>query len=64
MAVSPAKRKAIKKYDSEHYERLNLQLRKGVKQRYKDIAESLNLSVAMLIQNAVEEYIAKNQVKK
>ena len=49
MPISEAKKRANKKYDRAHYEQLNLLLKIGQKDEWKDAALALNISVTELV---------------
>ncbi len=61
MAVSDAQRDSIAKYRAEKRDQLAVDVPKGKRDIYKQGAAELNLSLSMLIQNAVEEFIAHHQ---
>ena len=56
MAVSSAKRLAIKTYQQKKCDRLTVDVPKGKRDAYKAIAAELGLSLSMLIQNSVETF--------
>ena len=56
MAVSNAKRIAIKKYQQEKRDRLTVDVPKGKREEYKAKAAKLGLSLSVLIQKGVETY--------
>ncbi len=59
--VTESKRKANAKYRAEKRDQLAVDVPKGKRDIYKQGAAELNLSLSMLIQNAVEEFIARHQ---
>lgn len=61
MATSRAQKLAVMKYRDKTYERIVLDVRKGKRDYYKEEAAKRGLSLAMLIQKGVEEYIENHQ---
>ena len=56
MAISDAQRLAVKIYRSEKRDQISVDVPKGKRDAYKQIAAELNISLASLIQVGVEEY--------
>ena len=56
MAVPDSKRISIAKYQQEKCDRLTVDVPKGKRAAYHLIAKELGVSLAMLIQNSVEEH--------
>jgi len=48
--------KATQKYQRENLEQVRFWVKKGEKDRYKELAEKYNMSLAELLRQAVEEY--------
>ena len=48
--------KATQKYQRENLEQVRFWVKKGEKERYKHIAEQMNMSLAELLRKAVEDY--------
>lgn len=48
------------RYIKENYEQISIRLKKGERDRYKQAAEALGLSVNQLFITAVEEFIAEH----
>lgn len=61
MPNKTSRNQAIMRYRDKTYERIVLDVKKGKKDFYKEEAEKRNLSLAMLIQKGVEEYIKNHQ---
>lgn len=53
---SKSQNKATQKYQRENLEQVRFWVKKGEKERYKEIAENFNLSLAELLRLAVDEY--------
>ena len=53
--------KAKNKYNQKTYDRFILNLPKGEKERYKKIAESVNMSLSAYIIQAIEEKISHDK---
>jgi len=47
----------IREYSKEKYDRINLTVAKGMREHYKDIAESRGMTISSLFTTAVDEYI-------
>lgn len=54
--------KAKNKYNQKNYDRFILNLPKGEKERYKDIAEKADMSLSAYIIQAIEEKIKRDNV--
>ncbi len=61
MAVSKAQQKAVNKYMKENYDRINLTVPKGGKERVKAHAESRGESVNAFINRAIDETIERER---
>ena len=61
MPNKTARNQAIMRYRDKTYERIVLDVKKGTKDFYKSEAAKRGLSLAMLIKNAVEEYLHNHQ---
>ena len=61
MPVSKAQQKAVNKYMSENYDRINLTVFKGRKDAIKAHAEALGESVNGFINRAIDEAIERDQ---
>lgn len=59
--TSKSQRLATARYREKTYERIVIDVRKGKKDRYKEEAAKRGLSLAMLIQKGVEEFIENHQ---
>ncbi len=55
--------KAKNKYNQKNYDRFILNLPKGEKERYKKIAEDLDMSLSAYIIQAIEEKIFRDKQK-
>lgn len=53
---SEAQNKATQKYIKKNLEEVRFWVKKGEKDRYKELAEKYNMSLAELLRQAVEEY--------
>lgn len=53
--------KAKNKYNQKNYDRFILNLPKGEKERYKDIAEKADMSLSAYIIQAIEEKIKRDK---
>lgn len=51
-----AQNKATQKYQKENLEQVRMWVKKGEKDRYKQLAQSVNMSLAEFLKQAVEEY--------
>lgn len=56
MSVSIPKRISIAKYQQEKCDRITMDIPKGKRDAYKQIAAEMGLSLSMLVQNGVEGY--------
>lgn len=63
MAVSKAQQKAVNKYMSANYDRINLTLPKGQKDIIKAHAEAQGKSVNGFINEAIEEKMERDKTK-
>ena len=57
MLNKTARNQAIMRYRDKTYERIVLDVKKGKRDFYKQEAAKRGLSLAMLVQNAVEDYL-------
>lgn len=57
MAVTPAQKLAKMRYYEKNYERVAFDVKKGKRDFYKEEAAKRGLSLAMLIQNSISEYL-------
>ena len=60
MATSKAQILAVAKYRKEKCDNISIDVPKGKKASYRQSAAELNLNLTALIQNAVEEFIARH----
>ena len=63
MTVSKAQLAAQMRYNAKTYDRLELQLKKGMKDFYKQEAKSRGIGVMELFRRGADEYIANHPVK-
>ena len=63
MAVSKAQLAAQMRYNAKTYDRLEIQLKKGMKDFYKQEAKSRGVGVMELFRRGVEEYIQNHPVE-
>ena len=61
MAVPKSRLLANARYREKAYDSVTVQLKKGRRDYYKEEAAKRGLSLAMLIQKGVEEYIENHQ---
>ena len=61
MAVTLAAKLAKMRYYEKNYERVGFDVKKGKRDYYKEEAAKRGLSLAMLFQKAVEEYLQNHQ---
>lgn len=59
MPVSKKQQACVNRYMAKNYDRINLAVPKGSRDRYKSVAERLGISVNQLFIQAVEEFIAE-----
>lgn len=57
MAVSEAQRKAIKKYDAEHFDVVRAKIKKEILKDFKEICEKNGESMSSIINKAILDYI-------
>lgn len=55
MPYSEAQKRATRKYQEKAYDRLELQLKKGNKERYREYAESKGMSLNAYITHLIEQ---------
>lgn len=60
MAVSKKQQACVNRYITKNYDRINVTVPKGDRDRYKALAARLGLSVNQLFVQAVERYIEDN----
>ena len=60
MAISESQKLSIAKYRQEKRDRLSTDIPKGKRAEYNAAAGHLGISLALLVQNGVEEYIANH----
>lgn len=58
MAVSKKQQACVNRYMAKNYDRINLAVPKGERDRYKALAARLGVSVNQLFIQAVEQYIS------
>lgn len=61
MAVSLSQKLATARYNEKSYDKIIASVKKGKREYYKIEAEKRGLSLAMLIQKGVEEYIENHK---
>ena len=61
MAVSNSQKLATARYLEKAYDTTSIRMKKGKREFFKQEAEKRGLSLSMLIQKAVEEYLANHQ---
>ena len=61
MAVSKSQLMATVRYNEKAYDKIVASVKKGKRDYYKEEAAKRGLSLAMLIQKGVEEYIENHQ---
>lgn len=54
--------KATQKYQRENLEQVRFWVRKGEKERYKQIAEKANMSLAEFLRQAIDEYTENHNI--
>ena len=59
MAIPESNRKAIRKYDAEHYSMLSVRIPKELLQSFKEKCASTGDSQARIVKEAIEAYLAK-----
>ena len=60
MAVSQAQKMAVRKYRRNNYETVSFEVRKGIREEYKQAATRAGLSLAEFFKQAAESYIANH----
>lgn len=55
--------RAKRKYNSANYERIALDVRKGMKEEYKRAAEACGMSISAYVQEAVKEKMERDKAK-
>ncbi len=61
MPASQAKMNYINRYNAENYEKITLQVKKGVRDIWKGYAEDRGLSLVAFISDAVESYVGGDE---
>lgn len=61
MAVSEAQRKAIKKYDTAHYDVVRAKIKKEILKEFKEICEQNGESMSSIINKAILAYLGKTE---
>jgi hypothetical protein len=55
--------KATKKYNSEHYDRIEIQVKKGYRKIYKEVARSKGMSVSSYLNSLVKQDMKQSAIK-
>lgn len=63
MGYTQAQNRATQKYQRENLEQVAIRVKKGEREKMKQIADAAGLSLAELIRQAVSEYAAAHQIK-
>ncbi len=63
MPISKAQKAAVSRYISKHYEQIVIRIPKGNREKFKKIADSLNMSVNQMIIRAVNELARENALE-
>lgn len=63
MAISPAQRKAVAKYNAANYDRIELRVEKGQKDTIKAHAEARNETLNSFVNRAITETIGRDNAK-
>lgn len=63
MAISPAQRKAVAKYNAANYDRIELRVEKGQKDAIKAHAEGHNETLNSFVNRAIAETIERDNAK-
>jgi hypothetical protein len=58
------KLKYINEYNKENYEKITVQVKKGIRKQYQDMAADLNMSFKEFMLEAMEEYYKKQGGKR
>ena len=61
MAISAANRKAIRKYDKEHYDIVRARVKKEIAKEFKEACERNNDSQASIINKAILAYLGRTE---
>ena len=61
MSVSSAQALATMRYAEKNYDKIDIRVKKGKREYYKQEAAKRGLSLAMLFQKGVEEYLENHQ---
>ena len=59
MTASKAKMNYINRYNSENYEKVTLQVKKGVRDVWRKYASDRNQSVVAFVSDAIDYYISE-----
>ena len=62
MTVSKAQIMAQMRYNAKTYEQVNIQVKKGTKDRWKQAAIERNLGLMALVRDSVEEFIQNHPI--
>lgn len=60
MAISESQRKAVAKYNAANYDRIELRIEKGQKQRLKEHAESQSETLNGFVNRAIKETLERD----
>lgn len=63
MAISKAQQKAVNKYVKENYDRINITMPKGKKEKIQNHASRHGLSVTAYINTAIDEKMARDDTE-
>ena len=63
MSISKAQKAAVSRYISTHYEQIVVRVPKGNREKFKEIADNLTLSLNQLIIRAVTELARENALE-
>ena len=61
MTVSAANRRAIRKYDSEHYDMIRARVKKEIAKEFKEACERNGDSQAGIINKAILAYLGRTE---
>ena len=63
MAISKKQQECVNRYVSKHYDRINITIDKGKKEKIKAAADAVGLSVNAYINTAIAEKMGKDGFK-
>lgn len=63
MPASEAKMRYIDEYNKANYEKVTLQVKKGVREVWRRYADDSGLSLVAFVTDAIDFYIANNRTK-